>query len=120
MSYKFKIGDFVICSDKAKSYDWYHKKTMKIVSITGVPNKEEYYTDYWGHADPVDPDYLTLDKNHLRNLKLMKINENLNEDNLNDFMEWLTDVWNPNQLYIPFQSDAAKAYLNYLKEKKYE
>ena len=114
---KFKKGDIVRCSNNAKPHVWYHKKPMKIIGFSF--SSGEYFTDMWGLDDPVDEDYLKLDKNYLRKEKLKRINKyNKKEEELNDFMDWLTDVWNPNQLIIPFKKDAAKAYIDYLKNKK--
>lgn len=39
----------------------------------------------------------------------------MTEKELTDYTTWLMEVWNPNQLYIPFATDAPKAYLDYLK-----
>lgn len=41
----------------------------------------------------------------------------MSEQELHDYNEWLTEVWNPNQLHIPFMQDAPGAYLRY-KEKE--
>ena len=35
----------------------------------------------------------------------------MNEQELQEYTQWLMEVWNPNQLYIPFAVDAPKAYL---------
>jgi len=32
------------------------------------------------------------------------------------YSKWLMEVWNPNQLYIPFPNDAPKAFLREIKE----
>ena len=37
----------------------------------------------------------------------------MTEQNLHDYNKWLMEVWNPNQLYIPFAIDAPKAFLDY-------
>tara|TARA_R110000850_G_scaffold181386_1_gene306730 strand:+ start:1569 stop:1820 length:252 start_codon:yes stop_codon:yes gene_type:complete len=37
----------------------------------------------------------------------------MTEQNLHDYNKWLMEVWNPNQLYIPFGIDAPKAFLDY-------
>jgi hypothetical protein len=41
----------------------------------------------------------------------------MTEQELHDYNKWLMEVWNPNQLYIPFEIDAPKAYLKYKREK---
>ena len=40
----------------------------------------------------------------------------MNEQELHDYTKWLMEVWNPNQLYIPFAIDAPRAYLRYKAE----
>ena len=40
----------------------------------------------------------------------------MTEQNLHDYNKWLMEVWNPNQLYIPFAIDAPKAFLDYQAE----
>lgn len=40
----------------------------------------------------------------------------MKEQELHDYNKWLMEVWNPNQLYIPFSIDAPKAYLYYMKK----
>lgn len=40
----------------------------------------------------------------------------MNEQELHDYTKWLMEVWNPNQLYIPFAIDAPKAYLRHKAE----
>jgi hypothetical protein len=40
----------------------------------------------------------------------------MNEQELHEYTQWLMEVWNPNQLYIPFVVDAPKAYLRYKTE----
>ncbi len=42
----------------------------------------------------------------------------MTEQDIKDYNQWLMDVWNPNQLYIPFAADAPRAYLSYLKRNK--
>jgi len=37
----------------------------------------------------------------------------MNEQELHDYNKWLVEVWNPNQLHIPFMQDAPLAYLAY-------
>ena len=37
----------------------------------------------------------------------------MNEQELHEYTKWLMEVWNPNQLYIPFAVDAPKAYLRH-------
>lgn len=37
----------------------------------------------------------------------------ITEQDLHEYNKWLMEVWNPNQLYIPFGIDAPKAYLTY-------
>jgi len=43
----------------------------------------------------------------------------MTEQELHDYNKWLMEVWNPNQLRIPFVEDAPRAYLKY-KKKKHE
>ena len=43
---------------------------------------------------------------------------NITEKELHEYNKWLMEVWNPNQLYIPFAKDAPKAFLDYKKKKK--
>lgn len=38
------------------------------------------------------------------------------EQELQDYTWWLMNVWNPEQLHIPFAIDAPKAYLRYKTE----
>ena len=40
----------------------------------------------------------------------------ITEAELHNYNKWLMEVWNPNQLHIPFESDAPKAYLQYKAE----
>jgi hypothetical protein len=40
------------------------------------------------------------------------------EKRLLDYTKWLMDVWNPNQLHIPFSVDAPKAFLSGHKPKE--
>jgi hypothetical protein len=40
----------------------------------------------------------------------------ITEAELHDYNKWLMEVWNPNQLYIPFELDAPKAYLRHKAE----
>jgi hypothetical protein len=40
----------------------------------------------------------------------------MNEQELHEYTQWLMEVWNPNQLYIPFAVDAPKAYLRHKTE----
>jgi hypothetical protein len=40
----------------------------------------------------------------------------MNEQELHEYTQWLMEVWNPNQLYIPFAVDAPKAYLRHKAE----
>lgn len=40
----------------------------------------------------------------------------MNEQELREYTKWLMEVWNPNQLYIPFAVDAPKAYLRHKAE----
>lgn len=40
----------------------------------------------------------------------------MNEQELHEYTKWLMEVWNPNQLYIPFAVDAPEAYLRYKAE----
>lgn len=42
----------------------------------------------------------------------------MTEQDLKDYNQWLMEVWNPNQLYIPFVADAPSAYLSYLEKNK--
>ena len=37
----------------------------------------------------------------------------MSEQELHDYNQWLVEVWNPSQLYIPFMQDAPSAYLMY-------
>jgi len=37
----------------------------------------------------------------------------MTENDLHEYNKWLMEVWNPNQIYIPFVIDAPKAYLDY-------
>ena len=37
----------------------------------------------------------------------------MTEQNLHDYNKWLMEIWNPNQLYIPFAIDTPKAFLDY-------
>lgn len=39
----------------------------------------------------------------------------MTEQDLHDYNKWLMEVWNPNQLYIPFVKDAPSAFLQYKK-----
>jgi len=41
----------------------------------------------------------------------------MTEQDLHDYNKWLMEVWNPNQLYIPFSQDAPSAYLSYKLDK---
>jgi hypothetical protein len=36
----------------------------------------------------------------------------ITEQDLHEYNKWLVEVWNPNQLHIPFAIDAPKAFLN--------
>jgi hypothetical protein len=36
----------------------------------------------------------------------------ITEQDLYEYNKWLVEVWNPNQLHIPFAIDAPKAFLN--------
>ena len=40
----------------------------------------------------------------------------MNEQELHEYTKYLMEVWNPNQLYIPFAVDAPKAYLRHKAE----
>ena len=40
----------------------------------------------------------------------------MTEQKLHDYNKWLMEVWNPNQLHIPFVEDAPRAYLKYKNE----
>jgi hypothetical protein len=37
----------------------------------------------------------------------------ITEKDLHEYNKWLMEVWNPNQLYIPFAIDAPKAFLDH-------
>jgi|TARA_R110000796_G_scaffold11688_1_gene39371 hypothetical protein len=37
----------------------------------------------------------------------------MTEQDLHDYNKWLVEVWNPNQLYIPFVMNAPEAFLKY-------
>jgi hypothetical protein len=37
----------------------------------------------------------------------------ITEQDLHEYNKWLMEVWNPNQLYIPFAIDAPKAFLDH-------
>ena len=37
----------------------------------------------------------------------------MTEQELHDYNKFLMEVWNPNQLHIPFELDAPKAYIKY-------
>jgi hypothetical protein len=37
----------------------------------------------------------------------------ITEQDLQEYNKWLMEVWNPNQLYIPFAIDAPKAFLKH-------
>ncbi len=41
----------------------------------------------------------------------------MTEKDLHGYNKWLVEVWNPNQLYIPFIESAPNAYLNSIKDK---
>jgi hypothetical protein len=41
----------------------------------------------------------------------------MTEKDLHAYNKWLVEVWNPNQLYIPFIESAPNAYLNYIGNK---
>lgn len=41
----------------------------------------------------------------------------MTEKDLHSYNKWLVEVWNPNQLYIPFIESAPNAYLNYIGNK---
>ncbi len=41
----------------------------------------------------------------------------MNEQDLHEYNKWLMEVWNPNQLNIPFAADAPKAFLKYRAKK---
>lgn len=38
----------------------------------------------------------------------------MTEQEIRDYNKWLMEVWNPNQLYIPFENCTPKAYFTYL------
>lgn len=40
----------------------------------------------------------------------------MSKQDLHDYNKWLMEVWNPNQLYIPFAQDAPQAFLKYKRE----
>jgi len=48
-------------------------------------------------------------------LRKMRRNKEI-EQELHEYNQWLMEVWNPNQLYIPFAKDAPNAFLKYKKE----
>jgi hypothetical protein len=37
----------------------------------------------------------------------------IREKDLQEYNKWLMEVWNPNQLHIPFSIDAPKAFLEH-------
>lgn len=37
----------------------------------------------------------------------------ITEQDLHEYNKWLMEVWNPNQLYIPFAIDAPNAFLDH-------
>lgn len=37
----------------------------------------------------------------------------ITEQDLHEYNKWLMEVWNPNQLYIPFAIDAPRAFLDH-------
>jgi len=43
----------------------------------------------------------------------------MTEQELHEYNKWLTEVWNPNQLHIPFMEEAPKAFLEYRADKKF-
>jgi hypothetical protein len=43
----------------------------------------------------------------------------MTEQDLHDYNKWLIEVWNPNQLYIPFAIDAPRAYLRHQYEQSH-
>lgn len=50
-------------------------------------------------------------------MNILKMSTNMiTEAELHDYNKWLMEVWNPNQLYIPFEIDAPKAYLRFKAE----
>lgn len=40
------------------------------------------------------------------------------EKDLQEYTKWLMEVWNPNQLHIPFALDAPQAFLAYKKKQE--
>jgi outer membrane usher protein FimD/PapC len=40
----------------------------------------------------------------------------MTEKDLHEYNKWLTEVWNPNQLHIPFMKDAPSAFIKYRDE----
>jgi len=42
----------------------------------------------------------------------------MSEQELHEYNKWLMEVWNPNQLYIPFAQDAPRAFLRYKEQQE--